>query len=272
MTFATFLVHVEPDPTADPRLALAVDLANQFDAMLIGVGAEIYSALSLGEGHAAEMVIGDVNANLRRAEEKFRAIAGTVHQGTQWRAAVQFPVTEIANESRAADLVITGHSNHGGAASYTVGAPGPLIMETGRPVLAVPPDANKLTVANVVVAWKDTREARRAVSDALPFLKAARKVLLVEITDSTSSIPAARGHVSEVSDHLRRHGIEATVMIVAEAKDGSAADQLLDIAEQQKADLIVAGGYGHGRLREWVFGGFTRALIAQNRHAVLFSH
>ena len=271
MSFATFLVHVEPDPTVDPRLALAVDLANQFDAMLIGVGAEIYSALSLGEGYAAEIAIGDVEANLRRAEEKFRAIAGTVHQGTQWRSAMQFPVTGIANESRAADLVITGHSNHA-AASYTVGAPGPLILETGRPVLAVPPEAKTLTVANVVVAWKDTREARRAVTDALPFLKAAREVLLVEITDSTSSVPLAREHVTEVSDHLRRHGIETTVMIVAEAKVGSAADQLLDIAEQQKADLIVAGGYGHGRLREWVFGGFTRALIAQKRHAVLFSH
>ena len=272
MTFATFLVHVEPDSTADPRLALAVDLANQFDAMLIGVGAEIYGALSLGEGYAAEIVIGDVEANLRRAEEKFRAIAGTVRQGTQWRSAMQFPVTEITNECRAADLVITGHSNHGGATSYTVGAPGPLIMETGRPVLAVPPDANKLTVANVVVAWKDTREARRAVSDALPFLKAARKVLLVEITESTSSIPTARGHVTEVSDHLRRHGIETTVMIVAEAKVGVAAEQFLDIAEQQKADLIVAGGYGHGRLREWVFGGFTRALLTQTTRAVLFSH
>ena len=272
MSFATFLVHVEPDPTADTRLALAVDLANQFDAKLIGVGAEIYGSLSLGEGYAAEMVIGDVEANLQRAEEKFRAIAGTVRQGTQWRSAMQFPVAEIANESRAADLVITGHSNHGGIASYTVGAPGPLIMETGRPVLAVPPDANKLTVANVVVAWKDTREARRAVSDALPFLKAARKVLLVAISDSTSSTPASREHVTDVSDHLRRHGIETSVMIVAEAKVGSAADQLLDIAEQQKADLIVAGGYGHGRLREWVFGGFTRALIAQTRHAVLFSH
>lgn len=272
MAFATFLVHVEPDSTADPRLALAVDLANQFDAMLIGVGAEIYGALNLGEGYAAEKVIGDVAANLRRAEEKFRAITGTVRQGTQWRSAMQFPVAEIANESRAADLVITGHSNHGGAASYTVGAPGPLIMETGRPVLAVPPDANKLTVANVVVAWKDTREARRAVSDALPFLQAARQVLVVEIIESTSSIPATRGHLTEVSDHLRRHGIGATVMIVAEAKVGSAAEQLLDIAEQQNADLIVAGGYGHGRLQEWVFGGFTRALLTQTTKAVLFSH
>ena len=65
----------EPDPTADPRLALTVDLANQFDAMPIGVGAEIYGALSFGEGHAAEIVIGEVGADLRRAEEKFRASA-----------------------------------------------------------------------------------------------------------------------------------------------------------------------------------------------------
>ena len=274
MSFQTLLVHVEPYAVPDHRLALAVDLANQFDAKLIGVGAEIYRTSGMGgEYGSAEiftMLAADVDANLARAEKKFEAIAGSVRQGSEWRAGVQFPDQKIAAEARAADLVITSHRDD--SSIYTVGAPGALIMQTGRPVLVAPPDAEQLTVTNIVVAWKDTREARRAVSDALPFLKNAQSVLLVEISDSTEAAPAARQRLADVGDHLRRHGIEAEVMVVAEAKNGSAADQLLDIAAQQEADLIVVGGYGHSRLKEWVFGGFTRALLAQTRHAVLFSH
>jgi len=280
MAFQTLLVHVEPDALPDPRLALAVDLANMFDAKLIGIGAEVYGSLGMGGGYGSELastdifatLVANVEANLMRAEKKFQAIAGSVRQGSQWRAAVQFPVEKIAAEARAADLVITSHSDHDHASSYTVAAPGALIMQTGRPVLVVPTDADQLAVTNIVVAWKDAREARRALSDALPFLKQAQSVLLVEIIDSTESAPAARQRLADVGDHLRRHGVETNVMVVAEAKLGSAADQLLDIAEQQNADLIVAGGYGHSRLKEWAFGGFTRTLLAQTRQAVLFSH
>ena len=280
MSFKSILVHVVSNSMPDPRLALAVDLSNQFDAKLIGVGAEIYRISGMGGGYGADFssaemftnLAADVDANLARAEKKFQVIASSVRQGSQWRAGVQFPVEMIAAEARAADLLVTSHSDGGGDSNYTVAAPGALIMQAGRPVLVAPPNAAQLAVTNIVVAWKDTREARRAVSDALPFLKNAQSVLLVEISNSTEAAPAARQRLADVGDHLRRHGIEAEVMVVAEAKNGSAADQLLDIAEQQQADLIVVGGYGHSRLKEWVFGGFTRALLAQTRHAVLFSH
>jgi len=280
MSFQTLLVHVEPGAMPDSRLSLAVALANMFEAKLIGVGAEIYGTSGMGGGYEADfgsaeiftMLAADVEANLARAEKKFQAAAGSVRQGSQWRAAVQFPVQKIAAEARAADLVITSRSDRDGASSYTVCAPGALIMQTGRPVLVAPPGAGQLTATNVIVAWKDTREARRAVSDALPFLKAATSVLLVEISDSVDSEPAARQRLADVGDHLLRHGVEAEAMVVAEAKTGSAADQLLDIATEQRADLIVAGGYGHSRVQEWVLGGFTRALLAQTEQAVLFSH
>lgn len=280
MPFETFLMHVESDPTQDPRLALAVDLANQFDASLIGVGAEVYGTTAMGGGFGGEfasaevytMLAENVDANLARAEKKFQAIAGSVRQGSQWRAAVQFPAQTIAAEARAADLVISGHSHRKGASAYTAAAPGPLVMETGRPVLVVPPDCDHLMVKDVVVAWKDTREARRAVSDALPFLQKAAGVLLVEISDSIDAAPAARQRLSDVDEFLRRHGVKSEIMVVAEANHGSAGEQMLDIAGQQKADLIVAGAYGHNRLREWAFGGFTHELLAQTGKAVLFSH
>jgi nucleotide-binding universal stress UspA family protein len=276
MSFVTFLVHIEADPTADPRLALAVSLANRFDARLIGVGAEPYRTAYYGYGIDLGYVAGDliaadmaaVDADLKRAEEKFRTAADAVKGGSEWRAAVQFPLAMIAAESRAADLVITSCAN----SDHKVAAPGGLILQTGRPVLMATPEGRELNMASAVVAWKDTREARRALSDALPFLKMAETVALVEICDSKEATPAAAARLADVAEQLLRHGVNASVSVDIENKHATGADQLLDFAEQHEADLIVAGGYGHSRSREWVFGGFTKALLAQSRHAVLFSH
>ncbi|WP_447954014.1 universal stress protein [Sphingopyxis chilensis] len=279
MSFKTLLVHVEADPAPDPRLALAIDLANQFDAKLIGVGAEFYRSayyggdgLDYGAGYLIAAEMESVEADLKRAAEKFRNAAPAVRGGWDWRAAVQFPLAEIAAESRAADLVITSPNVQRGASSYNFAAPGALMLQTGRPVLVAPPEAAQLTVANVLVAWKDTREARRAVADALPFLQAAERVQLVEICDGRDAIPSATARLADVAGHLLRHGVKAEASVDIEDKDANAAEQLLDVAERQKADLIVAGGYGHTRFHEWVFGGFTRALLRQTARAVLFSH
>ena len=83
---------------------------------------------------------------------------------------------------------------------------------------------------------------------------------------------ATGGRLTDVANHLLRHGVQATVDADIAERDGPAADQLLDVADRRKADLIVAGAYGHSRCQEWVFGGFTRALLAQTARAVLFSH
>jgi nucleotide-binding universal stress UspA family protein len=282
MSFKTVLVHVEGEPAPDPRLALAIDLANQFDAKLLGVGAELYRSLYAGgdfyggAGYGAGYLIAaemeSVEAGLKRAEEKFRGAAGQVRAGSDWRARVQFPLTEIAAEARAADLVITSRNDRRGASDYNVAHPGALIMQTGRPVLVTPPGASELKVTSVVVAWKDTREGRRAVSDALPFLQRAKSVHVVEICENKAEAPATAARLADVAHHLLRHGVQATVDADIAERDAAAADQLLDLAERREADLIVAGAYGHSRFQEWVFGGFTRALLAQSTRAVLFSH
>ena len=277
MSFKALLVHVEADPAPDPRLALAIDLANQFGAKLIGVGAELYrSYYSGGDGYGAGYLMvaemDAVDADLKRAEVKFRSAASAVREGADWRAAVQFPPVEVAAEARAADLVITSRSGRVGTSDYNIAQPGALILQTGRPVLVTPPHAARLNVASVVVAWKDTREGRRAVSDALPFLQRAETIQLVEICDNKAAAPATTARLTDVANHLLRHGVKATVNADIAEREAAAAEQLLDIAERAKADLIVAGAYGHSRLQEWVFGGFTRALLAQTAHAVLFSH
>jgi nucleotide-binding universal stress UspA family protein len=173
-------------------------------------------------------------------------------------------------------LIVTGVA-HGDLfdASRSVNT-GDLIMQAGRPVLTVPSaaatglaDANHLPLDHVLVAWKDTREARRAVADALPLLLQASAVSVVEIADETD-LDAAHRRVSDVVHWLKRHHIHAQGS--AQQSVGNDATALHTIAQERRADLIVAGAYGHSRLREWVLGGVTRDLLLNANRCSLVSH
>ncbi len=279
MSYATLLVPVEADPEIDGRLSLAIDLANQFDAKLIGVGAELWRTWAVGGefdgGYAAAAIYtaetAVIDADLQRAKAKFQAASAAVRAGSDWRAAIQFPLLEVAAEARAADLVVTSPSRRHGRSDYNVAAPAALALQTGRPVLVAPADATSLDLGRVLVAWKDTREARRALTDALPILQRAKAVLVAEICGHAEAT-AAEARLADVAQFLLRHGVHATTQVGHEERDVSSAQQLMEVADQHAADLIVAGAYGHSRLGEWIFGGITRALLTQTQRAVLLSH
>jgi nucleotide-binding universal stress UspA family protein len=280
MTYAALLVPVEADPDPDHRIALAVDLANQFDATLIGVAAEAWKSPAVASafdvaGYAAVALIDAedevIAVDLARAEAKFRRAAADVRQGTEWRSASKWPIMEVAAEARAADLVVTSRSVRPGASAYNVAAPGGLVLAAGRPVIIAPQGADKLAVGSIVVAWKDSRESRRAVSDALPVLKRAKSVILAEVC-AYEEAAAAKTRLDDLARSLLRHGIRSSTMASVQEKDVEPCQQLLDLADEHEADLIVAGAYGHSRFQEWVFGGFTRALLAQTSRAIMLSH
>ena len=116
---------------------------------------------------------------------------------------------------RAADLLITGSDPDGSALDSLDGVRiADLVMRTGRPVLVVGPDTNKLDLENVIVGWKDSREARRAVEDALPLLRMAGHVTVVEIA-SEDEVPDARIRIEDVVHWLKRHDIAASAQGVA---------------------------------------------------------
>jgi nucleotide-binding universal stress UspA family protein len=143
-------------------------------------------------------------------------------------------------------------------------------MQAGRPVLVVPPGVSVLHGRRVLVAWKDTREARRAVADALPLLTQAEEALVLEVVRDDDEREQARRRVDDVVAFLVRHGA-ATRGDVLESRGRVVADDLLLATERQGADLVVAGGYGHARLREWAFGGVTRDLLARCPKCCLLS-
>lgn len=272
MTYVSLLVPVEADPAADSRLALAVSLANRFQARLIGVGAEMWRPPVLTDPFDGGNGVGDLiaaggaqlEADLNAAERRFKAAAGAVTAGSAWLEAVRWPLNEVAADACAADLIVTSRAGAGIDS-------GALVLEAGRPVLIAPRHKHELKLQTVLVAWKDAREARRAVMDAVPLLKRADRVVVAGICPHEAETATA-ARLEQVSDYLQRHGVRASTKVSLEVKGVGPADQLLELADEVRPDLIVAGAYGHTRLQEWVFGGFTKALLAQEDRAVLLSH
>jgi nucleotide-binding universal stress UspA family protein len=125
------------------------------------------------------------------------------------------------------------------------------------------------SLGHVVIAWSNTREATRAIAEAMPFLHAAISVEIVSIETKEEGAGAMR--CADLAAHLDRHGIPVTVSPMVEPKR-SVGEALLERAERSAADLVVMGGYGHSRLREWIIGGTTRDMLRQVDIPLLLAH
>ena len=270
MPYRTILVHVEIEPTTGKEVRLAVNLARQHDAALIGVAAGLPRAtlaLPGGGGGDPDFIKAErdeIEAELKAAELRFSNATKGAGLRAEWRSALEFPALAIARAAVAADLILVRRPARAtGLDRFRSVALGDLLMSAGRPVLVVPENWDELNVRDVVVGWKDAPEARRALSDALPFLKRAEQVNVIEIGGDGTSLREAKAF-------LDRHEVHARSETIAPA--GAAGDQLVRFARQAQSHLIVVGAYGHSRLREWVLGGVTRALLHDCPVPCLFSH
>jgi nucleotide-binding universal stress UspA family protein len=273
MSFATMMVHVDAERDSEQRIQLALGLADRFQATLIGVaGMALRPAFSGGPvvvySEPTADALHSMKARLENLGKKFCAQGECLKQ-IEWRTALELPDELVAREARASDLVIIG-SRHAGGSRHDLVDPGVILLRAGRPVLVVPDIIAPLQLRRVVVAWKDTRECRRAVRDALPLLQEAKEVLLVEIGEDDAR-SAAKSHLADVGAYLVRHRVIVADQMWRRAR-GPVATELLDLVRDEKADLIVAGGYGHSRLGEWTFGGVTHALLASSPVCCLLSH
>ena len=263
------LVHVEGNPQTSGRLQVAVDLARMFDATLKGVGAEMLQTYGDPYGlFGGEWVLQLVEDDLKRAEHTFRA--QTTGLKTEWTSVEAFPANAMARHARSADVIVAGGVPLGGEGNYRAAHPADLAMRCGRPVLVAPPKPGKFHGRAVIVAWKDTREARRALADSLPFLIAAEQVVVVECC-AKDGVAEARLNTSDVVQQLRRHGVEASGKAAPTAPE-RVGMELQNAAQEVGADLIVAGAYGHTRLGEWAFGGVTDDLLNAPEQFILLSH
>jgi len=151
-------------------------------------------------------------------------------------------------------------------------SPKDLVMQAGRPLFVVPDFVNWLDLRSVLVAWKDTTEARQAIADALPMLRKAKTVTVAEIPEQGDGRPAAASRVRDVMAWLSRHGVTASELVPEKDGERGAVAQLEGIAADVGAGVIVAGAYGHSRFRELILGGMTQHLVTQSTRCVLLSH
>ena len=267
MSYKTIVVHLDTARRRAERLDIACRLAVTFDAHLVGLFALSAFMVPFAFGGTAGAVIA-AEARLRSdatddARREFEHATSRHGIKAEWRSAEQDALGALRSSARYADLVVIGQDEDV-ASSDTRLLPhfaDEAVMTAGPPVLLVPYAGRFSTVGSrVLVAWNASREAARAVSDALPLLQRARAVEVVAF----EARPGA-----EVAHYLARHGVKVTT---AEQRAGiDVGNQILSRAADTSADLIVMGAYGHSRARELVLGGVTRTLLRSMTVPVLMS-
>jgi nucleotide-binding universal stress UspA family protein len=268
---ATLMVVVDGDHPSDMQLVQIGTFAAEFGARIIGVTAcehtpSFYFAAGAVATNLVQEEAGHMQERMAAAEKRCRKVLKDAHSIT-WRSAVDLPIDFVLRESRAADLLVCCPRKS--APLYSDVEAGELVLKSGRPLLAIPADAKWRLPERILVGWKDSRESRRAVLDALPFLRRARKVSIVEIVENEESPKLVEARLRDVASWLKSHSIEALPRVVT---DGDPLKAFAGAVREFKPDWIVAGAYGHSRLGEWIFGGVTRYLLTQSDRPVFLSH
>ena len=274
MDYKTVMVGLALDRPNDACLAVAGDIAERFGARIVGVAAsDLRPPMYFAEGDFAQKLLDEeaaaIQKRLSELEAEFRASVEKRATSVAWRSARALPVPYMLQQARAADIIVVGARTGTMVDPYAAPDPSDLVMQAGRPLIVVPSTVEWLDLRSVLVAWKDVREARRAVFDALPILAAAKEVTIAEIPEQDGRRAEALAHVADVAAWLRSHGITANTVVPEKA--GGVTGQLENIAANIGAGAVIAGAYGHSRLREWVLSGVTRHLATESRRCAFLS-
>jgi nucleotide-binding universal stress UspA family protein len=279
MTYRTIFVHVDDAEPCDRRLAVAARLARAYPAQLRGTYLAPSAALTpftsaVLPGEVVERRMRETADAQREAEARFRAAAAKAGvTSLDWRAPAGDPMVAAVLHARYADLAVIGQPfRDDPSEAFSSELAKEVVMSCGRPVLFVPYVGEYKTVGErVLIAWKDSRESARAVADALPLLKDAKKVFAVAITpDDDENLHDVLAD-QQVAAFLRRHEVDATVRRLA-VPDINAGELLLSQAADVSADLIVMGAYSRPRVSAFVWGGVTQVMLSSMTVPVLMSH
>ncbi|HVH76447.1 MAG TPA: universal stress protein [Stellaceae bacterium] len=279
MAYKDLLVVLDTSPAGLRRIDLAAALAESFGAHLIGLYPRPKPRFSAAFGYydptLFDPLYREVADRLQREGDelrrRFEHAAELRGVSAEWRSPEIAGDNNPAVHLRYVDLAIFGQRDPDRPSDDLFRfAPETAALASGRPILVIPYAGNFAGVGRrVLVAWNASREATRAVNDAMPLLERADKVTVLVID------PAAGGHGedpgADISLHLARHGVKAEVERTR-AADMAVADVLLSRAADLGADLMVMGLYGHSRARELLLGGASRGILETMTIPVLMSH
>ena len=276
MSYKTILVQVDLGRRCAARVEVAIRLARQHDAHLVAlhalapfeppgyVMAEMGPTIIEAQKHAAAI-------EMARTEGEFnKQVSAAGLRNFEWRSAVDDPVDATTLHARYADLVVIGQADASDGSNTAADFPERLVLAAGRPVLILPSAGSFPSIGKrILVAWNPSREATRAVTDSIPLLRLADKVHVMAVNPRRGdhgSLPGA-----DIGLYLARHGVQVEVK-TDQGAEIDVGNELLSRAADLDVDLIVMGGYGHSRLKEWVLGGATRTVLESMTAPVLMSH
>ncbi len=279
MPLKDILVHLDRSRHCRARAEAAAALAARHQARLTGLFVRTTP-------HVPQFVMSQLGPEVTQAQRQFAdQAAGEARQGFDEvarsagvMAEFRDPEGELLDtlvlHARYSDLVVIGqYDRHDDDMADEREAADHVIMDSGRPVLVVPhAGAFPVIGEKVLVSWNASREATRAVNDALPILRAAREVSVLSINPRRNGVNG-HGDVpgADICAHLARHGVKATAEHVV-SHDMDVGNALLSRASDEGADLIVMGAYGRSRLRELVLGGATWHVLHHMTVPVLMGH
>lgn len=275
MTVRQILLHVEPGSAGERRLAYALSLAKGLDASVTGLSVMLsptaMAYTMLGDAQVFAAATEASRQSCAAARQLFARLTACAGVKTEWREATGIPADIVRTEAALADLVVLGRGDEDDPDGGFYDLPAAdVILGCGRPAIVVPANApDTFRAQRILLAWKSTPQATRAIHDALPLLEAGAEVILTEIVDERRA-SSYEVSAEAMADHLRAHGIKVTVHRFA--RTGDAGDCLIQVAEERRCDMIVAGAYGHSRFREWVLGGVTRSLLHNSKLPCFLSH
>jgi nucleotide-binding universal stress UspA family protein len=276
MPYKTILAHVDNGARAAVRLDIACRLAKLSDAHLVALHAlTVYRlpSYALAEGGIQVREIHErlLQESTAKAEQAFRqTVRAAGLERAEWRASRRDAVDAVPLHGRYADAIVVGQPNEADASGVEPDFVERLLLAAGRPVLVIPYAGSFPRVGTrVLVAWNASREATRALTDAIPVLREARQVDVVAF--NPNGAPHGEVPGADIGLYLARHGVRVNVSHQT-AEDVDVGNQLLSRAADLDSDLIVMGAYGQPRLKELVLGGATRTILQSMTVPVLMSH
>ncbi len=261
----------------DPAGDYAISLGEMFEAHVLGIAVSYEPVIpgTVMGGIPPEVIDGQRDESDKKAStavtrfERSVKLAGISAETHTISTSIAGAAEEIGRIGRRFDLIVVGQPDRQKSLPDEVVDEG-VLLESGRPVIFVPfIHKGGVNLDRIMVCWDGSRAASRAIADAMPLLKKANRVEVVIISDKPSQKDEVPG--ADLGQHLARHGLKVEVKRIT-SPDIDVPSTILSYAADSSADMIVMGGYGHSRLREFILGGATRGLLESMTVPVLMSH
>jgi nucleotide-binding universal stress UspA family protein len=277
MAIKNIIVHVDNTAACENRITTAIQLATRHKAELTSIYVTpIYPMPTYYEAQISLEILAEVDKsakkNARQAQQKYANMASEAGLVAKTITEEGNLISLLSEHARYTDLILLGQDDEDDPLSLGDALADHVVLESGTACLVVPSrPTKKQTGKRILVAWNASREAARAIKDALPVLQRAEHIEILSVDSDDLEVAEKSSPGKDILAYLNQHGITAGDYIERD-KDVGPGDAILARVAETDADMVVMGAYGHSRLREIILGGATRKILKQMTVPVFISH